>query len=136
MISKKKKIPTRLFQSTIFTKMLCGPLQNGPVAHRWAMAHRLKSNGLEDETPNHHVGNCKLYHDIRVKYLVTKDGTTSVPYFSSIFEAYQTNVPYPYHCKKGIPYQRTIAYFRAKIEAYRTYRTILPSLLKTTRNLN
>ena len=23
---------------------------------------------LEDETPNHHVGNCKLYLDIRVKY--------------------------------------------------------------------
>ena len=24
---------------------------------------------LEDETPNYHVGNCKLYQDIRVKYL-------------------------------------------------------------------
>ena len=23
---------------------------------------------LEDETPNHHVGNCKLYQDIHVKY--------------------------------------------------------------------
>ena len=23
---------------------------------------------LEDETPNHHVGNCKLYQDIRIKY--------------------------------------------------------------------
>ena len=23
---------------------------------------------LEDETPNHHAGNCKLYQDIRVKY--------------------------------------------------------------------
>ena len=23
---------------------------------------------LEDETPNHHVGNCKLYPDIRVQY--------------------------------------------------------------------
>ena len=23
---------------------------------------------LEDETPNHHVGNCKLYQDIPVKY--------------------------------------------------------------------
>ena len=23
---------------------------------------------LEDETPNHHVGNCKLYQDICVKY--------------------------------------------------------------------
>ena len=22
----------------------------------------------ENETPNHHVGNCKLYQDIRVKY--------------------------------------------------------------------
>ena len=28
---------------------------------------------LEDETPNHHVGNCKLYQDICVKYLgITK----------------------------------------------------------------
>ena len=33
---------------------------------------------------------------------------TSVPYLSSIFEAYRTNVPYPYHCKKGVPYQRTV----------------------------
>ena len=40
---------------------------------------------------------------------------TSVPYFSSIFEAYPTNVPYPYHYKKGVPY------FLAKIETYRTY---------------
>ena len=28
---------------------------------------------LEDETPNHHVGNCKLYRDICVKYFeITK----------------------------------------------------------------
>ena len=28
---------------------------------------------LEDETPHHHVGNCKLYQDIRVKYFgITK----------------------------------------------------------------
>ena len=28
---------------------------------------------LEDETPNHHVGNCKLYRDIPVKYFgITK----------------------------------------------------------------
>ena len=28
---------------------------------------------LKDETPNHHVGNCKLYQDIRVKYFgITK----------------------------------------------------------------
>ena len=28
---------------------------------------------LEDETPNHHVGNCKLYQDIGVKYFgITK----------------------------------------------------------------
>ena len=25
---------------------------------------------LENETPNHHVGNCKLYQDIRVKYFI------------------------------------------------------------------
>ena len=33
---------------------------------------------------------------------------TSVPYFSSIFEAFCTNVPYQYHDKKGVPYQRTV----------------------------
>ena len=28
---------------------------------------------LEDETPNHHVGNCKLYQDVRVKdFEITK----------------------------------------------------------------
>ena len=28
---------------------------------------------LEDETPNHHVGNCKLHQDIRVKFFgITK----------------------------------------------------------------
>ena len=28
---------------------------------------------LEDETPNHHVGDCKIYQDIRVKYFgITK----------------------------------------------------------------
>ena len=46
---------------------------------------------------------------------------TSVPYFSSIFEAYRTNVPYPHHYEKGVPY------FLAKIEAYctvLTYHTI------------
>ena len=52
---------------------------------------------------------------------------TSVPYFSSIFEAYRTNVPYAYHYKKGVPY------FLAKIEAYRT---VLLFLLLTTRNFN
>ena len=32
---------------------------------------------LEDETPNHHVGNCKLYQDTRVKYFgITK---TTIP---------------------------------------------------------
>ena len=33
---------------------------------------------------------------------------TRVPYFSLIFEAYRTNVPYPHHSKKGVPYQRTV----------------------------
>ena len=51
----------------------------------------------------------------------------SVLYFNSIFEAYRSNVPYPYHYKKGV------SYFLAKIE---TYRTVLPFLLLTTRNFN
>ena len=33
---------------------------------------------------------------------------SSVPYFSSIFEAYRTNVPYPYHYKKGVPFLHTV----------------------------
>ena len=34
---------------------------------------------LEDETPNHHVGNCKLYQDIRVKYFgITKTAVHNV----------------------------------------------------------
>ena len=31
------------------------------------------------------------------------------------------SVPYLYHSKKGILYQRTVPYFLAKIEVYRTY---------------
>ena len=34
VISRNQKLQTRLFQNTTFTKMLRGPLQNGPVAHR------------------------------------------------------------------------------------------------------
>ena len=30
---------------------------------------------LKDETPNHHVGNCKFYQDIRVKYFGTTKTT-------------------------------------------------------------
>ena len=34
---------------------------------------------LEDETPNHHAGNCKLYQDIRVKYFgITKTTVMAV----------------------------------------------------------
>ena len=33
---------------------------------------------------------------------------TSVSHFSSIFEAYRTDVPYQYHHKKGVPYQCTV----------------------------
>ena len=34
---------------------------------------------LENETPNHHVGNCKLYQDIRVKYFgITKSTVYNV----------------------------------------------------------
>ena len=29
--------------------MRCGPLQNGPAAHRWAVAHRLKSTALKSD---------------------------------------------------------------------------------------
>ena len=46
---------------------------------------------------------------------------TSVTYFISIFEAYRTNVPYPYHYKKNVP--TNVPYFLAKIEAYRTVPT-------------
>ena len=46
---------------------------------------------------------------------------TSVPYFSSIFEAYHTNVPCPRHNKKGVPYQRTLLLSKNWGVKYRTY---------------
>ena len=64
---------------------------------------------------------------------------TSVPYFSSIFEAYRTNVPYPYHYKKGVPYQRIVLLSKnwgVPYRIYVPYRTELPFLLLTTRNFN
>ena len=33
---------------------------------------------LKNETPNHHVGNCKLYQDIRVKYFGITKSTVHV----------------------------------------------------------
>ena len=33
---------------------------------------------LEDETPNHHAGNCKLYQDIRVKYFAIPKTTVHI----------------------------------------------------------
>ena len=62
--------------------MLWGPQLNRVVqvltGHRNLQRHK-KTTGRaeysscpkcsqEDETPNHHVGTCKLYQDIRVKY--------------------------------------------------------------------
>ena len=41
--NKQLIVQIQLFQ----TKMFCGPLQNTSVAHRWAMAHRLKTTALE-----------------------------------------------------------------------------------------
>ena len=40
---------------------------------------------------------------------------------SSIFKAYRTNVPYPNHCKKGAPYQRTVLLSKYLGVPYRTY---------------
>ena len=43
---------------------------------------------LEDDTPNHHVGNCKLYQDIRVKYFgITKTTVHNVVTKRNIKEA-------------------------------------------------
>ena len=55
----------------------------------------------------------------------------SVPYFSSIFEAYHTNVPYPYHYKKGVPYQRTVPVPLQKRRTVPTYRTSQQKLRRT-----
>ena len=52
---------------------------------------------------------------------------TSVPYFSSIFEAYRTRTI----TKRA--YRTSVPYFLAKIDAYRT---VLQSLLFATRNFN
>ena len=56
--------------------------------------------------------------------------SSSVPYFSSIFEAYRTrtiikkayrtNVPYLYHHKKSVPYQRTVSLRKNWGVTYRT----------------
>ena len=53
----------------------------------------------------------------------------SVPtYRTRIFtkKAYRTNVPYPYHYKKGVPYQRTVLLSK---NWDLPYRTVLPSLI-------
>ena len=49
-------------------------------------------------------------NDRRITNAVTKDGST-VRYVQNLrttyLEPYRTNVPYPYHYKKSVPYQRT-----------------------------
>ena len=51
---------------------------------------------------------------------------TSVPYFSSIFEAYRTKVPYPYHYKNGVPYHAACRTFYQKLRrTVLTYRTAI-----------
>ena len=47
--------------------------------------------------------------NLRATYL--EPYRTSVPYFSSSFEAYRINLPYPYYCKKGVPYRTAILTF-------------------------
>ena len=44
---------------------------------------------LEDVTPNHHVGNCKLYQDIRVKYF----GITKTTVHNVVMNVTLTNWP-------------------------------------------
>ena len=68
------------------------------------------------------------------KYVPAWTYRTNVLYFNLIFKAYRTNVQYPdtrTTAKKA--YRTSIPYFLAKIEAHRT---VLPSLLSTTRNFN
>ena len=78
------------------------------------------------------------YDTFRIRVLRTshlQPYRTSVPYFSSIFEAYRTNVPYPYHYKKGVPYQRTVLLSKnwgVLYRAYVQYHTVLPSLFPPT----
>ena len=63
---------------------------------------------------------------------------TSVPHFTSIFEAYRTNV-YRTRTITKKAYRTSVPYLLAKIEAYRTvltYPTVLPFLLLTTLNFN
>ena len=51
---------------------------------------------LEDETPNHHIGNCKFYQDIRFKYFeTTKTIVYNVVTKCNITElaTYQSNWP-------------------------------------------
>ena len=52
-----------------------------PQRHKKTTGHAESSLrpkcSLEDETPNHHVGNCKLYQAIRVKYFGINKTTCS-----------------------------------------------------------
>ena len=45
--------------------------------------------GREDETPNHYVGNCKFYQDIRVKYF----GSTTTTVLNSNIEDQGARAP-------------------------------------------
>ena len=69
-----------------------------------------KTTGNNGKKNNNQEWQCStLRSEFVYTYYVPRTlNRTSVPYFSSIFEAYRTNVPYPYHYKKGVPYLRTV----------------------------
>ena len=80
------------------------------------------------------------YGTFRICVLLTSDlepYCTSVPYFSSIFEAYRNNVPYSYHYQKDVPYhyKKGVPYFFAKIVAPRIYVLHRTAILPVTQNL-
>ena len=83
----KKSVGWTSSQLTICLLNLKRPLLNrvvqvltghcNPQGHKKTTGHAESSLSakcsVEDETPNHHVGKCKLYQDIRVKYFgITK----------------------------------------------------------------
>ena len=70
---------------------------------------------------------------LKCAYYVPRTLNRTVPaycsYFSSIFEAYRTYVPYPYHYEKGVPYQRTVPTYRTRTTTKKAYRTSVPYVL-------
>ena len=76
MSGNKQLIVQILFQ----TKMLCGPQQNTSVAHRWAMALRMKTTVLDCSLSFAHNASPLLVNDCNlIMFLDQSKKTFSIP---------------------------------------------------------